>query len=158
MQISRLSALGTLKFQKADVFIKAKRINQLKLYNISAIIKTYLFTFSQTSKWVLNKNETHSSIEALINLVLCVFCAKDVKRKCDISIILLACVIYMHDLNKKFFKGRLRSETSSSSNCVPIGGKFLLPEFLINDTTLRVWIQLTNAQKKQPIQRKYISL
>lgn len=67
MQISRLPALGTLKFQKADVFIKAKRINQLKLYNISAIIKTYLFTFSQTSKWVLNKNETHSSIEALIN-------------------------------------------------------------------------------------------
>lgn len=67
MQISRLPALGTLKFQKADVFIKAKIINQLKFDNISAVIKTCLFTFGQTSKWVLNKNETHSSTEALID-------------------------------------------------------------------------------------------
>ena len=66
-QLSTLPALGTLKFLKADVFIKAKRINQLKLYNIFAIIKTYLFTFGQTSKWVLNKNKAHSSTEALIN-------------------------------------------------------------------------------------------
>lgn len=67
MQISRLPALGTLKFLKADVFIKVKRINQLKLYNIFPIIKMYLFTFGQTSKWVLNKNEAHSSTEGLIN-------------------------------------------------------------------------------------------
>ena len=37
MQISRLPALGTLKFLKADVFIKVKRKNQLKLYNIFPI-------------------------------------------------------------------------------------------------------------------------
>lgn len=76
---------------------------------------------------------------------------------CDISIILLACIIYMHDLNKMLFfffnkmlfMGRFRSEISFSSDCVPIWGKFLLPEFLIKDTTPRVWFQLTNAQKKQ---------
>lgn len=45
MQISRLPALGTLKFLKADVFIKVKRINRLNYitYFQSSNVSVYVW-------------------------------------------------------------------------------------------------------------------